>query len=294
MGAMKKTMLGTAITLAGAAAIGTVAAYAGAKSVKKMVYPPSARKYLALAALPFALSAVYQPEKTTDVMANLVSRTHMYVIQYMDRINDEAKGALQEEVSSLKKEKHDLESLLKKSQESKAPALPQPPVVNEKQGEDYLKPFVKSFSTSIYVDAKANKVYVLKSNGTSFYRVAEYPCTTGKNPLPKSHEGDLATPQGIFLGSSESYYGWSDEYGDEKIRINLPEELGSGILIASSDNPKFIYAARKGEDVTNGGIVISSANFRNLKSLIGQNEVLPVAIFVSEKNQMQDYTRGGL
>jgi hypothetical protein len=291
MGAMKKTMLGTAITLAGVAAIGTVAAYAGAKSVKKMVYPPSVRKYLALAALPFALSAVYQPERTSDIMGNLVSRTHMHVIQYMDKINDEAKDAMQEEISSLKQEKDDLESLLKKSQESKLPDDTHMPAPREKQGEDYLNPFVKSFSASIYIDAKANKFYVLKSNGTSFYRVAEYPCTTGKNPLPKSSEGDFATPQGIFLGSAESYYGWSDEFGDDKIRINLPEEMGSGIIIASSDHPKFIYAARKGEDVTNGGIVISSNNFSNLKSLIGENDVVPVAIFVSEKSAMHDYTK---
>ena len=66
MGFAGKVIKGTLITVGATLAVGGFIAYNASRYVKRLIYPPTFKKYLALASIPFVLYAVENPKSVAN------------------------------------------------------------------------------------------------------------------------------------------------------------------------------------------------------------------------------------
>jgi hypothetical protein len=309
MGFAKNVFTGIAITGAASVALAGIAVYNAGRYIKRMVYPPTVKKYVALAAIPLVLYAVRNPVKTVEGVGGFFSGTRHYASRAVEKYNDARVSSLQSDVEKLKEEKSGLEGLLKqkeveikivgKNVRAAGKVEESESIMQQSLGlalENYMDYFSAAYKNALLVDARHNKIYLLNSNGEQFVKAAEYSCTTGKNPIPKQAPGDFATPEGIFFAELENAVGWSEKFTSQRLRIGIPKRLGAGILVTGSTDQAYLEAITDGVDVSHGGVVLSKPDIEELVSRIdfkANGNKVPLAIIFGSSSKLIDYTRGG-
>lgn len=291
--------------IAGGVAIGTVgltgySVYRAVQFVKGLLYPPTVKKYVALAALPVAFYCIEHPTTAVDGASGAFSRTGTYISETIDRWNDERVESLGKKldekdgaIKQLEAQNKNLERIVyqdgrthhSNSRTGSASAAP------ANGGREYLEGFAGRYRDMILVDKGKNELHLLRSTGNSYVEVGKYNCTTGKNPMPKSRDGDKASPEGIFYATPESRK-WNDNYTPAKLNLAMPPSMGSGIVVTGTTNLAVNSAIQRHESVSNGGIVLSAGDYMDLHSKVRNDGRLPIVITSSHTKTLLDYTRG--
>ncbi|MBN2141699.1 hypothetical protein JW711_00050 [Candidatus Woesearchaeota archaeon] len=134
--------------------------------------------------------------------------------------------------------------------------------------ESYLSRSAGDYDFVMYVDVDKNILSLLQSDGGRFVKVASYRCTTGRNRAPKSMEGDQATPIGLYRVTKGSG-GLPAKYTKNNFGIEIPSYMGSGIKIVGTFDPGISNAIRRGQDVSNGGVVLQGMDFFDIDRRVG-------------------------
>lgn len=131
---------------------------------------------------------------------------------------------------------------------------------------------------AIVVDKTMQRLFVYRFDGTSFQRIYETACSTGKNRGTKVESGDARTPEGIYFPVKF----FSDEelgaiYGSMAFDLNYPNILdrregknGNNIWLHGTDKPLTPYQS-------NGCIALENHDIDAVSRFITLNET-PVII----------------
>lgn len=131
---------------------------------------------------------------------------------------------------------------------------------------------------AIVIDKTMQRLFVYRFDGTSFQRVYETTCSTGKNKGTKVQSGDARTPEGVYFPIKF----FSDEelgaiYGSMAFDLNYPNILdkkegknGNNIWLHGTDKPLTPYQS-------NGCITLENGDIDAVSRFITLNET-PVII----------------
>lgn len=131
---------------------------------------------------------------------------------------------------------------------------------------------------AIVIDKTMQRLFVYRFDGTSFQRMYEATCSTGKNKGTKIQSGDARTPEGVYFPIKF----FSDEelaaiYGSMAFDLNYPNILdekegknGNNIWLHGTDKPLTPYQS-------NGCITLENGDIDTVSRFITLNET-PIII----------------
>ncbi len=151
--------------------------------------------------------------------------------------------------------------------------------------------FLGSSEKIIVVDKPKNKLLLLERKDNKFEPAVIYDCSTGLNSEPKTRVGDKATPEG-FARIIDDFSEISDQpiFGAGGYKLDFPGKGWDGITINGTDLEERIQALKRGENCSNGSIILYNRDILDLKSRLGPQYIRvgviigdPEKIFPSKK-----------
>ncbi|MBU1198750.1 MAG: L,D-transpeptidase [Nanoarchaeota archaeon] len=257
-------------------------AYLVTKKVSKLFFPPSLKKYTAIAFMGLALYSFTHLNSVGkwvgDTYQNLSKKTSIVVHQSkkIDSLNDRIK--------ELSKGKVEIKETKPVKQKTISQTRQQTPIYKSSSSnlpsslQKLEQSLVRNYANVIYVDKQNNELSLFEKNNGKLELVKTYDCSTGKNTAAKIKSGDSATPEGVF---KFTYRNFSPElpplYGDGMIGIDTEYK---GIILCGADFPDRIKAIKNNQAYSNGGVIVSNKDLRDLDNKVGQQ--WSNAVFVAE------------
>ncbi len=265
------------------------------KKIWNYFYPPTFKRYFAAAAMLGALYSVTHCNKVNNFIDDVVDKTkkNVSVVSYQNKQLKNKNG----KITTLKNEKDTLQKRIKEltgSEVEFSDGKPNYNIKNQKArpGQANLSSRVaapsldyqafpgslglledklaRKYEHILYVNKKSNilRLYASRNKGLEF--VKEYKCSTGKNPGPRTRQGDHATFEGIAEFSyRKASANLPDLYGDIVIGIKDTNPLLKGTVFCGADDYARIRAIRQGRNITNCGIITQNKDIKEIDKILG-------------------------
>ena len=259
----KKLLLGTGLILAGTA----WAANEARKRIWKFFYPPTAKRYFAVAAM---AATFYGATHCNDVSkgANTIynnAKKQLSIVEYQNKqiktlnqmLEEKSKGFENKAAIPEQRISSAYQQLTSSSNSNLSTDLAtRIQSFGSKLGSDY--------SYIIYVDKQANKLSLFEKEQGKFKLAKSYNCSTGINPSQKTRVGDKATPEGVFKFTNRNFEQRLPLYGIGRIGTEC-----DGIVLCGAALPERIQAIDNNEGITNGGIITKDQALAEMDNMLG-------------------------
>ena len=270
------------------------------KKIWNYFYPPTFKRYFAAATMLGIFYSVTHCNKVTTFIEDVADKTKekVSVVGYQQK---KLKNR-NEKITTLENDKEVLQDRIKELTGADVEfrnGKPNYNIKNQKAGpgqtnlratpeyqampgslgllEDKL---ARKYEHVLYVNKKSNTLRLYASRNQDLEFVKQYKCSTGRNPGPRTRQGDHATFEGI---AEFSYRNASadlpDLYGDMIIGIKDTSPLLKGTVFCGADDQARIRAIQQGRSITNCGIITQNKDINEIDNTLGhywQNSAIVV------------------